>query len=109
VLPAQQSLQFGLEITSAVVPSFGYQPECGSRAGDVNTGRDAKKSSQIAGILWASDIVSGKDLQRNQVSRRRDANTELWQQLDVVGFRHNLGLDSRRCKEQINDGTGGFR
>src|SRR5437773_1535276 len=104
---AQQPLEFGLELTSAMVPAIGDQPECGSRSGDVDTGRHSKKSSQIAGILWTSDIVSGKDPQGNQMCRRCDANTELWQQLDFVGFRHNLRLNSGRREEQVDDGTGG--
>jgi hypothetical protein len=105
---AQQPLEFGLELTSAMVPAIGDQPECGARSGDVDTGRHSKKSSQIADILWTSDIVSGKDLQGNQMCRRCDANTELWQQLDFVGFRHNLRLNSGRREEQVDDGTGGF-
>src|SRR3954453_12878220 len=89
-----------------MISASGDQSERGSRSGDVERGRDAKKGSQIAGILWASDVVSGQDLQGDQVSCGRHPNNELWEQFDFVGFRHNLLLDSGGRKEKIDDRTG---
>ena len=94
VLVAQQFLQLNLEITATVVAAIGDQAQRGSRLADVENGRHAKKGSQIAGILWASDIVSSQDLQGDQVSYGRDANHQSREQFDFVGSRHNLLLDS---------------
>ena len=91
---AQQFFEFRLEITPAVVSPFRDQLECGSREGDVSGGRDAKKSSQVAGVLWTTDVLSGEDLHRNQVSGGRDVNAELWYKLEVVRVSHNFRLDS---------------
>jgi len=74
VLGAQQFLQFSLEITATVIAAIGDQSQRGSRLADVESGRYTKKGSQIAGILWAPDIVSSQDLQGDQVSDGRDTN-----------------------------------
>jgi hypothetical protein len=89
-----------------MISTSGDQLDRRSRSGDVECGRDAKKGSQIAGILWAGDVVSGKNLQGDQMSCGRNPNQELWEQFDFVGFRHNLVLDSRGRKEQVDYRTG---
>ena len=57
--------------------------------------------------MWTCHVVTGENLQSNEVCRRRDTDAQLRQQLDRVGFGNNLGLDSGRCEQEIHDGIDG--
>jgi len=86
-----------------VVPALRNQRERLPRTGEIDGRRSAKQRPKIADVLRTADVVSGENLQGNQMRRRGNAHRQLRQQLDVVGFSDNLALDARRGKQQVDD------
>jgi len=59
-------------------------------------------------ILRPPHIVARKNLECNQVARARDADRKVGQQLNLLGLAHDLGLDSRRSEQQVDDRPSGL-
>jgi hypothetical protein len=57
--------------------------------------RHTQKSSKVDQILRTPDVVTRENLERNQMPCARDADRQIWQQLNQIGFRHHLAFDSR--------------
>jgi hypothetical protein len=65
--------------------------------------RDAQQRSKIHQILRTPDVVARENLQGNQMSRHGDAHRQVRQQLDRLSLGDDLGLDSRRSEQQVDN------
>ena len=54
---------------------------------------------QIGNVLWTTHVITGQDLQRDQMAGPGDAHPQLRQKVDRFGIGHHLRFDPRRGEQ----------
>ena len=63
----------------------------------------SQQGPQVDNVLWPPDIITGQDLQGDQMAGSSDAHPQLLQQVDRLGIGHDLRFDSRRGEQEVHD------
>ena len=61
------------------------------------------QGKNVSAVHRARPFIVSEHLEREQVSTRRHREPHVGEDFDRLGSVYDLGLDSRRCKEQIDD------
>ncbi len=103
LLTSEQPVDFQREIATTVVSAGRYESDgfpCSLELG--RRGR-AQQGPQIGNVLWTLHVITGQDLQGNQVTGPCDGHPQLRQQFDRLGISHDLRFDSGRGEQEIDN------
>ena len=107
LLTSEQPVDFQREIATTVVSAGRYESEGFTCSLELGWRGRAQQGPQIGNVLWTLHVITGQDLQGNQVTGPCDGHPQLRQQFDRLGISHDLRFDSGRGEQEIdNRGVG---
>jgi len=62
-----------------------------------------QQGPQIGNVLWTLHVITGQDLQGDQVAGPGDAHPQLRQKVDRLGIGHHLRFDPRRGEQEVDN------
>jgi len=90
------------QVTVTVEAAFGDQTDSALSLRDVLLGGSRQQAMQICEILWARNIVSGQQFERDEVASSRDRQRQPGHDLQVLCGPHDLGLNSRTGEQDVD-------
>src|SRR5579884_404829 len=70
---------------------------------EIGVGRLAQERAQVVEVLRTPAIVASEQLERHQVTDAGYGDTQPREDFDGVRPASDLGLDARRCKQEVHD------
>ncbi len=100
--PGNRGVEGVREIAAAVEAAFGDEVQRPCSLSDLSIRNTQQQRSQIRLVL-RSAFITGKDLQRNQVSRCGHGDDDAGEKLDPVCCLDDLSFDARDRKQEVYD------
>jgi len=99
----EQPVDLQRKIAATMVSAGGNEREGHSCSLELGRRGHCKQCPQIGNVLWTPHVITGQDLQGDQVADPGDAHPQLRQKVDRLGIGDHLRFDPRRGEQEVDN------